>query len=1056
MKLSLKKALSLAIVSVMLFAVMAIPVSAAVEDEFGNIVLNDSNAYNWDSTKVVVWASDNEEAVIGDILGVEPFFGWFYKALLEYNEISKTFDVIATETATDATSDYTTWTLGYGRMIVMAHADCASATSLELLGMCEGMQFFLVGDYDAILAGGSVDGMYITINGVEPGGYWTKPIKPEYQYGLNIIPDENSNVLDDANIIAGLTDGDWVEGATSFATAGLYLVQDCHSNNSSIRPTISVVNYYEEATAVNTIKIGLYTEYASMIGLPENDIVISTSEDGENWTEVATVQHGLTLEGDVNDLANAEKGTKIATLTLAEAVTATYVKADLVYAASPFSDKPVWEFFCFTEVEFSFVEAEPEAPAAPDYSTKPIWVTHYNDETKEGAGVISTTGVTALAWRDHYAFAPVEGANNVFELVDVRNYLGTNVTPDGIDVPAGGFVYSLNTGNNYPALGMDGLDYTTTACNDAVALAATWTIGQKFYFYGVDLEGLTVPTSTPDVNWYEEGENEDGVYVCTATVTPYVKYDETETIGESGDASYGVAYGFTFPINYVNGSIVGEDVTLVDNADSYASCNPNWAISVQLTPVSGDYYEVVKVVPTPGSAAAAGIEWGEDDVVLVVHSASSNPNGGYANWQAKVVALALKAGDKVLVSETEAYVLTAADVIEEGGEDTTEKTVEELVVESMGEANAEGKFDVVVEGPASYVAGDEITVTATVKNIAEGGLTSVEFVLNYDATKLVLTTDLDEEDENALLCVTNVPNSKWENFSNVAHTVVDEVAVPDNDGIINVTAFTTAYAASAIATEDGDVSFTFTFTAVEDATGDIGVYVAHETVAGSLNTDTSIIKFVGNGSYIVIDGADEEEAPKTDLGKIEGADVEVGVYGEDSPVTNLNGDVFVFAAGAEDRVVTSDEANLRYSWILVVDADGKVVQIGNNLVKASEGKEGFQNDVTVPAGGFLVAFFYNADNNFNEELMNFYNELVAKYNEGEAIYNETIEVDSDYYLGVNAARDTLYITYGEAVGDGGEESNPEDIEPGDASNMIVFAILALVAIAGSAVVIKKR
>ena len=75
MKLSLRKTLSLVVVSAMLLAALAVSVFAEPADEFGNIVLNDSNAYNWDSTKVVVWASENEEATIKDILGVDPFFG---------------------------------------------------------------------------------------------------------------------------------------------------------------------------------------------------------------------------------------------------------------------------------------------------------------------------------------------------------------------------------------------------------------------------------------------------------------------------------------------------------------------------------------------------------------------------------------------------------------------------------------------------------------------------------------------------------------------------------------------------------------------------------------------------------------------------------------------------------------------------------------------------------------------------------------------------------------------------------------------------------------------
>ncbi len=131
------------------------------------------------------------------------------------------------------------------------------------------------------------------------------------------------------------------------------------------------------------------------------------------------------------------------------------------------------------------------------------------------------------------------------------------------------------------------------------------------------------------------------------------------------------AYGYTFVID-ADKVIGGEDNALIETVDEYNACNPNWAISVLLKP-AGDLYEVVTVVATPGTAAA-GIEKGiaieNGNIVLVAHSSASysaedadpakdfdaDGNYKYFNWQTKLAALALKAGDKVKVADDKSSV----------------------------------------------------------------------------------------------------------------------------------------------------------------------------------------------------------------------------------------------------------------------------------------------------------------------------------------------------------------------------------------------------------------
>ncbi|MBR6506564.1 MAG: hypothetical protein IKT37_03055 [Clostridia bacterium] len=145
--------------------------------------------------------------------------------------------------------------------------------------------------------------------------------------------------------------------------------------------------------------------------------------------------------------------------------------------------------------------------------------------------------------------------------------------------------------------------------------------------------------------------------------------DPADTTGRNW--KFDNAYGYTFVID-ADKKIGGEDNVLIETVDEYKACNPNWAISVLLKP-AGDLYEVVTVVVTPGTAAA-GIEKGiaieNGNIVLVAHSSASysaedadpakdfdaDGNYKYFNWQTKLAAIALKAGDKVKVADDKSSV----------------------------------------------------------------------------------------------------------------------------------------------------------------------------------------------------------------------------------------------------------------------------------------------------------------------------------------------------------------------------------------------------------------
>ena len=174
-------------------------------------------------------------------------------------------------------------------------------------------------------------------------------------------------------------------------------------------------------------------------------------------------------------------------------------------------------------------------PAAADEPVwTEFWLTHYNDSSAEGAGVVFTTSYSGGGWWNHVAFAPVEGLENVYEVVDYCAGDG-NAVP--LDIPEGGFVWATNVGNNWPALfeqygatgdGASGQwfddathaaypNYVTNGSQNAWTVSGMMLIGDKYIFEGIDFEGLTVPTDTPDKMWYDEG------YVCTAKFALYVE-----------------------------------------------------------------------------------------------------------------------------------------------------------------------------------------------------------------------------------------------------------------------------------------------------------------------------------------------------------------------------------------------------------------------------------------------------------------------------------------------------------------------------------------------------
>ena len=546
---------------------------------------------------------------------------------------------------------------------------------------------------------------------------------------------------------------------------------------------------------------------------------------------------------------------------------------------------------------------------------KPIWVTHFNDSTVEGAGVIFTDSASyqGCAWWLHISFAPASEVG-VYEVKEISD--GTKEgkgTP--LAIPEGGFVYAANYGNNWPALGhSDKPNYVTEACSGCIdGLKASVQVGQKYHFYGLDLENKTVPTTTSDKNWYDEG------YVCTAeyalctgehggsTPTP-VK--ETITVdGELNDNGWKadgwkevtpetgrwqtepttedtLSYKYQLRADdeylYVaveaacksvdGGNGNGTNLRLWINSDPEAtiythfydvftqggetkvlakrntSKTENKGENIENSTIEAKYVGGEEKVVVEFKVKLSEINCAEGFRYFICVSNKVNENLCLYNAQIPLTDADRLANFpyKLWNKETETSV-TVADIKlgEIGGDpqppvddDPDKKYIEEIIA-SVGEKNPDGQFDLVIEAPEEYKAGDEITVNVKIKNIkVEEGIVSLLADFYYDNEKLTLLNTADED--GAIECIT-LPDS-WENLvkqdKDEQHNVID-------NGHITLAVLT---GKKKPVKDDDSLTFTFKFKVKEDAKNAIGFYIPHESVTAKKYDLTDVL---GNGGYAI-------------------------------------------------------------------------------------------------------------------------------------------------------------------------------------------------------------
>ena len=130
-------------------------------------------------------------------------------------------------------------------------------------------------------------------------------------------------------------------------------------------------------------------------------------------------------------------------------------------------------------------------------------------------------------------------------------------------------------------------------------------------------------------------------------------YRDNQTTNEKGEMVFDNAIDYTFRVDKVNGAISGEDSTISTSKEVFEKCNPMWAITIFLKKLGDNKYEALKSVF--GEGGIPEFTWAEDTIALTIHSATSDPKQAdkYPNWEQKVAAVAVKAGDVIVLNNVD-------------------------------------------------------------------------------------------------------------------------------------------------------------------------------------------------------------------------------------------------------------------------------------------------------------------------------------------------------------------------------------------------------------------
>lgn len=560
------------------------------------------------------------------------------------------------------------------------------------------------------------------------------------------------------------------------------------------------------------------------------------------------------------------------------------------------------------------------------------------------------------------------------------------------------------------------------------------------------------------------------------------------------------AYGYTFVLDE-DGHINGEDNVLVSNSDVYLGCNPNWAVSVLLKP-AGDLYEVVTVVMNPGDVATNGmpadINFDNGNIVLVAHSAYSNDLG--ANYTSKLCALALKAGDKVKVAEDKSSVYVLIPGVDDKEEDNG-PAITETAILSTGKSYTTTAPN---RGEGNAFNDDGVKLTNGVKGLEDAGSAETAGWNNLDKTTanvVEIVVDLGEsvlsnsyviyiaggnwgiglptEDTSVEVFASDSADGE---FTSVASAAKEDLVLKTGDGTSKDKWSTYTLTANAAAPVQARyIKFVVTaepvgngfiwmdeveVLAVKTASGsEPEVIVETITVDGDL-TDTGwaadkwISVNADNGYWQAIPES-ETISYKYQL-RADDTKLYAAFVVDCAAVEGGNG------AGTNVRfwINTDSEATVYTHFYDVYLKDGAVaVNAKYNTAKDSNSGANIESStinavMTTADGKTYVEFSVDLAEFNGAEGFNYFVCVSNKVNENVCLYYPVVAEDGEsrtanlpyakWYAEGQATVDVEAIQLGEVVVDGGTNDNLGD------AGIYAIAALALVALIGTAVVIKKR
>jgi len=211
-------------------------------------------------------------------------------------------------------------------------------------------------------------------------------------------------------------------------------------------------------------------------------------------------------------------------------------------------------------------------------------------------------------------------------------------------------------------------------------------VGDEITLYNIDVDGVRQISSNIALTaagfTYATPAEEESSEPTSEDISEEVSEEVSEVVSEetSSETSEPEETGYDFMSSAldvkVNEGIVGESVRIFTTNEALASSNTNWSVNVLLKKVGEDLYEVISVTAGTGTNYAGTL--GEDEILLAVHSSSSNPEdiGTYQNVYGKLAAAALEAGDKLTIVGIADGTITALETYSEPEEDSSVASTE--------------------------------------------------------------------------------------------------------------------------------------------------------------------------------------------------------------------------------------------------------------------------------------------------------------------------------------------------------------------------------------------